>query len=139
MIHFSIPGEPVAKGRAKVTTIGGHARMYTPTKTLNYESKVALFASEAMEGRALLSGPLTLSVKAVFQIPKSWTKKRFLANQALPEFVTKRPDLDNVIKALCDGMNGVVFGDDAQIANLCFCSKIYGESPRVDVTVGVLS
>ena len=139
MIQFSIPGEPIAKGRAKVTTISGHARMYTPTKTLNYESKVALFASQAMGAQALITGPVSLTVQAVFQIPASWSKKRKAANLEEPEYVVRRPDFDNLVKALCDGMNGVVWVDDCQVAAMGACSKVYGESPRVDVTVMVLA
>lgn len=138
MIHFTVPGEPVAKGRPKVSTVNGHVQLRTPSKTVNYESKVSLFAHQAMEGQPPIEGPVSLSVKAVFQAPSSWSKKRAAANRITPEFVTKRPDLDNVIKALCDGMNGVVFKDDSQVANLFFCVKLYGEDPRVEVTVARL-
>lgn len=138
MISFTVPGTPVAKGRAKVTTINGFARMYTPAKTVSYESTVALFASQAMAGRKPLDGPVSLSVHAVFAIPASWTKKRLRAHLDNPEYVIKKPDFDNLIKALCDGMNGVVWVDDCQVAALGYCSKVYGDQPRVDVTVGVL-
>ena len=134
-VGFSIPGEPIAKGRAKVTTIAGHARMYTPKKTVNYESKVALFAHQFMRGYPPFECAISLSFRAVFQIPSSWSKKRRAANLEKPELVVKRPDLDNLIKALCDGMNGIVFKDDCQVAHLGECSKVYGESPRVDVSV----
>jgi len=65
-------------------------------------------------------------------------KARKAANLQEPEYVTKRPDFDNLVKAICDGMNGVVWVDDCQVAAMGACSKVYGESPRVDVTVGAL-
>lgn len=139
MISFSIPGEPIAKGRARVSTICGHVQLHTPTKTVNYESKVALFASQAMGAQDPFQGPVSLTVQAVFQIPKSWSQKRRAANVKVPEYVIKRPDFDNLVKALCDGMNGVVWADDCQVAAMGACSKVYGESPRVDVKVQVLS
>jgi Holliday junction resolvase RusA-like endonuclease len=134
-ITFTIPGEPIAKGRPRATTINGMARMYTPKKTANYESLVAYAAQEAMAGRPMLEGPLELSFEARFTIPKSWTKKRLAAQAECPEFVTKKPDLDNLEKALGDGMNGVVFADDSQIAQNGLCRKVYGATPGVTVTV----
>ena len=62
-----------------------------------------------------------------------------MAAQALcPEFVTKKPDLDNLVKALGDGMNGVVFADDSQIAQNGICRKVYGDTPGVTVTIRAL-
>ena len=139
MITFIIPGEPVAKGRPRATSINGMARMYTPKKTVNYESLVALAAQQAMAGRPLMDGPVELSFEARFTIPKSWTKKRLAAHIECPEYVTKKPDLDNLEKALGDGMNGVVFADDSQIAQNGLCRKIYGAEPGVTVTVRALT
>lgn len=138
MLTFTVPGEPVAKGRAKVSTINGHVSLRTPTKTVRYESTVALFSSRAMGSRDLFAGAVSLVVTAVFTIPKSWSQKRRAQNLVTPEFVVKRPDLDNIIKSLCDGMNGVVWVDDCQVG-LTTGSKVYGEHPRVDVVVDVLS
>lgn len=135
MIQFTIPGEPVAKGRPRATSINGMARMYTPKKTVNYESMVALAAQQAMAGRPLFEGPVELAFTASFSIPKGWTKKRLAAHAELPEFVLKKPDLDNLTKALGDGMNGVVFADDSQIAQTGICRKVYGAVPGVTVTI----
>lgn len=43
-INFHIPGQPVGKGRPRIGKVGAHARMFTPAKTVSYESTVALFA-----------------------------------------------------------------------------------------------
>lgn len=137
-IVFEVPGEPVAKGRARVSTFGGHIRMHTPQKTVNYESMVAVVAQQAMAGNPPLTGPVMLSVYAVFQPPKSWSKKLQQLNFETPQFVVKKPDFDNVLKALCDGMNGVVWVDDSQVAVLGQCCKVYGNRPRVEVTVARL-
>jgi len=42
--------------------------------------------------------------------------------------------VDNVIKAVFDGMNGVVFKDDVQAADVYACKR-YDEVPGVQVTV----
>lgn len=134
MISFIIPGEPVAKGRARSFIRNGRIGHHTPEKTANYESLVKLAASVAMADRNLMDGPLCLSFCATFAIPKSWTKKRMAAHLVRPEPVIKRPDLDNIAKALADGMNGVVYLDDSQIAWIS-CQKVYGDVPGVALTV----
>lgn len=138
-IQFTVPGEPVAKGRARASSVQGHIRMHTPQKTVNYESMVAWVAQQAMAGKTPLTGPVMLSVYAVFQPPKSWSKKLQKLNLETPQFVVKKPDFDNLLKALCDGMNGVVWVDDSQVAAIGQCRKVYGDRPRVEVTVGSLS
>ncbi len=137
MIQFTVPGTPVAKGRARSFIRGGHIAHHTPERTVNYESMVALAASQAMgvADSNLLLGPLGLSFMAVFAIPKSWSKKRIAANETRPEFVAKKPDLDNLAKSLADGMNGVVYGDDSQIGQFAMCQKVYGATPGVVVKV----
>lgn len=48
LIRFHIPGTPVAKGRARVTTRGGRPATYTPAKTVAYEGLVALAGQDAI-------------------------------------------------------------------------------------------
>ncbi|WP_163360796.1 RusA family crossover junction endodeoxyribonuclease, partial [Klebsiella aerogenes] len=37
---------------------------------------------------------------------------------------TSKPDIDNLLKAVADGMNGIVYADDAAIVSFS-CSKVY--------------
>ncbi len=134
-IYFEIPGEPVAKARARAAVVAGRARLYTPAKTEKYEARVALFCQQAMAGRAPLAGAVALSVTALFPIPPSWTKKRQAAARAGTELHTKKPDLDNVLKAIKDGMNGIAWVDDCQVVVLRECRKGYSDTPRVLVAV----
>lgn len=136
MISFTIPGEPVAKGRPRSFVRNGHVAHYTPDRTARYENLVKLAASQAMGDRAPAEGAVRLVVRAVFAIPASWSQRKRAA--AVGALVIKRPDLDNVIKAVKDGANGVVWRDDSQVAELV-SSKVYGEAPRVDVCVEVVS
>ena len=133
-VSFVVPGEAVGKGRPRVTTIGGHARMFTPTKTANYETLIALAAQTAMNGRDLIAGPVLMELKIIVSVAQSWSKKKraeALAGEVKP---TKKPDIDNVLKAICDGINGIVFKDDVQVTNVSM-SKKFGETPGVLVRV----
>lgn len=133
-VSFVVPGEPQGKGRPRVSTIGGHARMFTPQKTANYETLIAMAAQQAMAGRELIGGPVLVEMKIMVSVAASWSKKKTaeaLAGDVMP---TKKPDADNVLKAICDGINGIVFKDDVQVVNVSL-SKRFSETPGVSVRV----
>lgn len=133
-----IEGEPVGKGRPKATTIGGAARMYTPSKTKDYEARVRAEAASSMQGAALIEGPCMVEMRIVLGVPASYPKKKraaALAGEILP---TKKPDTDNVIKAIFDAFNGVVWRDDVQATDL-IVRKRFGEAPHVEVRITPLA
>lgn len=134
MIDFTIPGTPVAKGRARSFRHGDQIRHVTPDKTVRYENLVAHQANIAMGAASPLEGAVRLCVMAYFPIPASWSKTRQKAALDGFEHVTKKPDIDNIVKSLCDGMNGIVFHDDCQVVSLV-SNKAYSDRPRVEVQV----
>lgn len=135
-ISMIIPGQPVAKGRARITTVGGFARAYTPAKTRSYENIVRNHAQEIMALRGLepLEGPVALVLEAHLQIPASWSKKKTAEAIAGSIVPTSRPDLDNYIKAALDGLNEVVFKDDSQVVEIS-AKKVYSETPQLFVSI----
>jgi Holliday junction resolvase RusA-like endonuclease len=135
MITITIPGTPVAKGRARSFIRGGHVAHYTPDKTARYENLVKLSASEAMAGAAPIETPVSLICHFVMPVPASYSKKRTKACLSGAEMPSKKPDLDNMIKAVKDGLNGVAWKDDAQVVNLT-ASKVYGLVPSATVKIG---
>ena len=136
-VCFTVPGEPVGKGRPRATTINGSARMYTPKKTANYESLVSLAAQRAMADTGPFACALQVEIDAVHTVPASWSKKK--REQALSGAMhpTTKPDIDNIAKAIADGGNGVTWVDDKQIARLLVVRR-YGETPGVHVRVAAL-
>lgn len=133
-IRFVVPGQPQGKGRPRVGTIGGHARMFTPQKTVAYEGFIALQAQIAMAGHDLLEGPVEVRMFIACQVPASWSQKKqrdALAGLVVP---TSKPDIDNVVKAVFDGINGVVWRDDVLVVDLAL-RKRYSASPRVEVEI----
>ncbi|NHR06712.1 RusA family crossover junction endodeoxyribonuclease [Chromobacterium haemolyticum] len=134
-ISFFVPGAPVGKGRPKVSSRGGKfAQMYTPEKTANYESLIALAAQEAMAGNPLIAGPADVEISMFLPVPSSWSKKKQAAALQGQVYPTKKPDADNVIKAIFDGINGVVWVDDVQACDIVV-RKRYADKPGVEVTV----
>lgn len=133
-VAFFVPGEPQGKGRGRVVKIAGHSRIATPAKTVAYEGLVAHAAAEAMRGAVPMQGACTVELRAAFAVPASWPKKRQAEALAGRVYPTKKPDADNVIKAVLDGMNGVVWRDDVQAVRVVL-EKCYAERPGVFVNV----
>ena len=128
MISFQLQGEPLGKARPRFSRKTGRA--YTPQKTVNYEARVAEAAARAMDGQEPFEGPLRLTIRADFLVPQSWSAKK----KAAAVWKASAPDADNIAKCCKDGMNRIVYRDDAQIAELTV-QKRYAHIACVTVTV----
>jgi Holliday junction resolvase RusA-like endonuclease len=115
-IKFRIPGLPVAQPRQRQSfaRIGGKsfARNYTPAKhpVNDFKALARMAAGMAYDGPPLLNA-VEIQVVFVFARPKNVLKRH--GTGRLPH--VSKPDLDNVLKALLDALNGVVFMDDSQV------------------------
>lgn len=109
-IEFIIRGDPVGKARHRKSKSGGY---YTPEKTASYERLVGQTAQAEMVGQAPALGPLLVEITAFFKLPKRTPKKRQFNGPHV-----KKPDIDNVVKAIFDGMQNIVMADDKQICSL---------------------
>ena len=128
--EFEVPGEPVGKGRPRF----GNGRTYTPAKTANYENLVRVAFAQTYPDAVPLDGPIDLIIRAYFSVPKSFSKKK--RQDALNDDIAKttRPDIDNIVKVICDGLNEVAWKDDAQIFQLD-AWKGFGLQPKVEITI----
>lgn len=129
-MRFTIPGKPQGKARPRFNTYTG--RTYTPSKTGAYEKFIALCYRQA--GGKLLDGAIRIDIKAYYPIAKSHTKKNKAAMESGEIKATIKPDIDNVAKAVLDGLNGIAFEDDKQVINLRI-AKAYAVEPRLDVEI----
>ena len=130
-LSFTIPGEPVGKGRPKFTMAG---RAYTPAKTAKYENLVRLAFYEKYSDWKPYEDAVSIKINSYFPIPGSWSKKKKSMAILMKIFKISRPDLDNIIKSVCDGLNEVAWKDDAQIYEL-YARKAYSENPRTEVEI----
>jgi Holliday junction resolvase RusA-like endonuclease len=133
-IAFTVPGTPVGKGRPRFARQGGFVRTFTPEKTASYENLVKVKALEAMQGQQPIEGPVCLELTLLVTPPASWSKKK--TADALCGFVfpTSKPDIDNVLKGICDAMNEVVFRDDKQVCDVHIVKR-YAEVAEARVKV----
>ena len=128
---FEILGQPVAKQRPRMARNG---RVYTPAKTVAFENMVRSIAAPNFS--TPIHGPVKVTVWATFKPPKSWTKKKTAATINRPHI--QRPDIDNVAKAICDGLNGLAYEDDCQVASI-EARKVWGPLARTVVTIEALT
>lgn len=137
MIYFKFHGEPVGKGRPKITTRGQYAHAYTPRKTKEFEEAIRFeFMSNTSDRMPVYPKdvPLQIEMEFAFEVPKSYSKKKREACLKGEIQHTKRPDADNIAKAVCDALNGYAFEDDSQIT-VMILEKLYAEESYVTVKI----
>ena len=108
--RFVIPGKPQPKQRTRKA--GG--RWYTPKKTKHYQTVVALAARAA--GVMRIDGRVRLACDLYF-----------------PD--RRRRDLDNCLKSIADGLNGIAYDDDSQIDEITARRHYDKANPRSEVLV----
>lgn len=131
MRSFFWAGQPRGQGRPRFNRMGG---AYKASEDKAYEKALCMAYWAKYAGYPLMQGPIVLRVRAVFPIPQSKTKQEkalMLAGKIKP---TVKPDVDNVIKAVLDALNGVAFPDDKAVTWL-IGEKEYGEVPGIHVEI----
>jgi len=139
---FVVPGPPrpwkapdVFRGETK------DGRKFTrgvkPARTRTYQSRVALFASQACGDP--IQGPVTFRMAIYLPRPKTLAKdlKAWRKHTGRVPCPKKVVDLGNVEKAVEDAIQGIAYVNDSQIVEK-HTSKWYhevGGAPRIEVVV----
>lgn len=126
MQKYTILGDPRPQGRPKFFRRGNFVGAYDPKKSRDYKQTLAAqLAAQSPEfieqGKAV-----SIYVEFVFARPKSLPKR--------VEDHVKKPDLDNLIKALKDAAKGILWHDDSQVVQLS-ARKVYGATPMTVIEV----
>ena len=124
---------PVPQGRPRMCRVGSGVRAVDPPKSRIYKETLQQMTKMA-KPQMITDTPLDIGLWFVLPVPLSWSKKKrqqALAGEILPQ---GRPDLDNLIKAVLDAMNGVVWEDDSSIVEVT-ARKVYGDVPMVKMMV----
>lgn len=118
MIKFFVAGEPRAKQSFIVT---GRGRGMTPIRVRIWQSEVGWEAMKEMRSCDYTSEDrLTgeLAVRLIFQLGNA-----------------RVVDLDNLSKAVLDGLNGICWEDDRQIVDLHLIKDYVPDNPGVWVEI----
>ena len=106
--EFSIPGKPYPLKRPRRASFGG---MFDPKENIEAKKLVAQVAKLAI--KKPIEGPVRLAATFWFERPKSHYGKTLKPSAPIEH--TQRPDVDNLIKTVLDGLNGIAWADDAQV------------------------
>ena len=139
-VTFMVPGEPAGKGRPRFAIRksrdgGSFVSVRTPDKTVVYENLIKIeYQQQTGRHRFPDDAMLEMEIEAFFCIPKGASKKRKAAMLTGDIRPTKKPDADNVLKAVADALNDIAYRDDTQLVD-CIVHKYYDTEPRVIVTI----
>ena len=131
-IRLSIPLEPVPKGRPRVAFTNGKVRTYTPERTLQAEYDLRLYLMKHRDKMFEAHVPVKMSVTFYRTKPKWCPKGMTKAEWKVSTLPSRKSDLDNFLKLLLDGMNGILVADDAQITTLT-ARKRWSDSGRIEI------
>lgn len=113
-MEIIVPGKPIAKKRPKFVRTATGGRAYNDQET--EEGKFLLMCLESIDEK--LDGPLRMACSFVFERPKSHFgtgKNAGVLKESSPEYHLKVPDVDNLLKFVCDSLNNIAYKDDCQI------------------------
>jgi Holliday junction resolvase RusA-like endonuclease len=137
---FEVPGSPRGKGRHRSFAQKGKVIHVSDQETVSYEAQVKWFARQAMGAHGLhelLDGPLWLQVTA-FTPPSKAQAKAMAKEPNRMHYSTVKPDFDNIGKIVGDALNGLVYRDDAIIADGRVVKRL-DERTRIVVSIGQLT
>ena len=139
--QFFIPGLPVAQPRAKAAAFAGRARVYTPKTAEVWKAAIVLLARERI--RTAMTGPVRCRMDFTLPRPRSHYgtgRNATVLKAGALEWCGKKPDLDNLAKAVMDALtNAGAWSDDAQVCDLRLLKR-FGEAAEtgVNLTMGTI-
>lgn len=118
--RFTVPGEPVPKGRPRVVRNKATGRVHgvTPKKTASFEGLVRLCAASAR--------------------PAGWPMRCDYKVEIVAVMPRRGVDLDNAVKSLLDGCNTVLWADDAQVSAINALRILDPDKPLTEIAVTAL-
>jgi Holliday junction resolvase RusA-like endonuclease len=119
MLIYTIPGDPSPLARARISG----RRVYDAQADL--KTYLKLFLTNQHKDRPFYTGPQHLHATFYMGMPKSAAKH--IAGKPHKY----RPDLDNLLKMVCDISTGILYDDDCCIAMIT-CNKVYDYEARTE-------
>ena len=130
-LTFTINEAPVPQPRVKARRLGNAAnapiQIYTPqnARVKAYKASCAKSFKDAAQAKEDFDLPPDANVELlmtfVINRPQSMCGPKFNDDEI---WHSKKPDIDNLAKAVMDGLNGVAWSDDSKVIKLQ-CEKKY--------------
>ncbi len=128
---FTLDGKVRGKGRPRFRRRGNYVQTYTDEATRDYEAAIRKAFAQQNLPQAPLDGALDVRIMACYGKTKGMSKAFWERCENGEEHPTKKPDADNIAKAVLDALNGIAFKDDNQVVALSVFKKYYYEDKLV--------
>ena len=128
--------EPMAQSRPRFARRGRGVVAYERKEMKVWRAECSKLIKENLKAGELIETPLKIDATFYIQPPKYISSRRRLRGKLEAEeiFCSKKPDIDNYLKALLDSMTGIVFKDDGQVVE-CRARKLYSLKPRIEFEI----
>lgn len=125
--EFTVPNRavPLTRPRINMSKVFGRSKgplVYTPYKCKKYQKLVADCFKKAYPDAVFLNHPIRAVIQ--FRIKTPGTPSKF----------AHRPDIDNYLKSVLDGLDGVAYEDDAFVTSVT-AEKFYVDTKDEELTV----
>ena len=144
-IIFSVHGEPIPGSQLQMNRKTGH--IYRPPEHKQRVFSVHEYARHALSQMGFTDvpfygrdTPVNLSVLFFFgyrKIDFGTGKNANKLKNSAPKFMLGKKDLDNLLKPLKDGMQGVIYHDDKQVVEYGYITKRYSLNPHTKIKLEI--
>jgi len=130
-LEFTVIGTPKPQQRPRAVNRGGFSKVYSPMT--EWKERVIKAASELREQGHYFDSPLKVLINYHFSRPKSHYgtgKNKDKLKDSAPKHHIKRPDLDNLNKAVLDAIGDAGLWKDDSIISILSSHKGYTSGPE---------
>lgn len=141
-VNLVIYGSPVPQGRPRFARMGKFVHAYDPQKSKDYKQLVRLWATSQLkkiDGFKPFDCAICVEMDFYVGIPTSWSKKKRMEASWGVVRPIKKPDLDNLYKAVTDALNGLAWVDDSIITDVHIRKRYTAETARVEMRITEVS
>lgn len=141
-LAFTVAAEPIAQPRQRHRIAGKGRKQfvqsYVPADHEVHGFKAAVKKAALEAGGAVAEGPVAVSLAFLLPFPESARRK---TKPTPRRRHTGKPDADNLAKSVLDALTGLLWHDDAQVAELTVSKFVAAdhEAPGVAVEVRALA
>jgi Holliday junction resolvase RusA-like endonuclease len=137
LAHFVVPGVPYAQPRGRAMVVGGRAII----RSADSRSPVNLYKASILQhaAEAYRDPPTDEAVRMWCEFVMPRVRSQVWKRRPMPTVPhTKRPDLDNLVKAVKDALSGIVWRDDCQVCGCELVKRVASgsETPRTEIHIG---
>ena len=132
-IRFDVHGKPAQQGSKRIvpTKAGPRVIEDNDARKKDWRRAVVDAAAAEMNGRDLLTGPIEMLVIFWFYRPAAHFgsgRNNDKLKPSAPQQHAQSPDLDKLLRNVCDALSGIVFRDDRQV-----CRRLIDRDPAGNV------